>query len=182
MANRYFTCLAASAFVWLFTGCSAPSKVNDKPKNSADTDDKVISDMRAQGLNKSTPFYLTEINSKAMRRFVSSYPNATDPIWVTYSGGHVVYFTRDGIRYKVYYTRTGEHKCTIRQYSAKEMPPEMRRLVENAFKDYCVALVTDVTKRGRTRYEIKIEDESSFKEIKIEDGGLRVTNEFIKSK
>ena len=182
MATKYFNCLAASAFVWLFTGCSAPSRINDKPKNSAGGDDKVISDMREKGLSKSSHFYLTEINSRAMRSFVISYPNATDPKWVKYYGGFVVYFNRDGIRYKVYYTRTGEHKCTIRQYSAEDMPLEMRELVESAFKDYCVFLVTEVTKRGKTRYEIKIEDDSSFKEIKIEDGGLRVTNEFVKSK
>jgi len=182
MATRYFTCLAAAVFVWLFTGCSLPSRVNDKPKNAAATDDKVISDMREKGLSKSTPFYLTEINSKAMRSFVSSYSNATDPKWVKYSGGFVVYFIRDGIRYKVYYTRTGEHKCTIRQYSAEDMALEMRQLVEGAFKDYSIFLVTEVTKRGKTRYEIKIEDEFSFKLIRIEDGGMRVTNEFIKSK
>ena len=138
--------------------------------------------MRNQGLNKSTHFYLTDINSKAIRNFVISYPNATDPKWVTYYAGYVVYFIRDGIRYKVYYTKTGEHKCTIRQYSAEDMPLDMRHLVESAFKDYCVSLVTDVTKRGKTRYEVKIEDESSFKEIKIEDGGLRVTHEFVKRK
>jgi hypothetical protein len=138
--------------------------------------------MREQGLGKSSHFYLTEINSKAMRSFVSSYPNATDPQWVTYSAGYVVYFTRDGMRCKVYYTRTGEHKCTIQQYSAEYMPLGMRQLVENAFKDYSVFLVTEVTKRGKTRYEIKIEDESSFKEIRIDDGGMRVTNEFVKSR
>jgi len=181
MANRYFTCLAAAILVWLFTGCSAPSRVNDTPKNSAGTGDKVISDMREHGLSKSTHFYLTEINSKAMRNFIISYPNATDPKWVTYSAGYVVYFMRDCVRGKVYYTRSGEHKCTIQQYSAEYMPLAMRQLVENTFKDYSVFLVTEVTKRGKTRYEIKIEDESSFKEIKIEDGGVRVTNEFVKS-
>jgi hypothetical protein len=138
--------------------------------------------MRKQGLDKPTPFYLTEINSKAMRSFVSLYSNATEPKWVKYYGGYVVYFLRDGIRYKIYYTRMGDHKCTIRQYSAENMSLEMRQLVETSFKDYSVFLVTEVTKRNKTRYEIKIEDESSFKEIRIEDGGIRVANEFVKSK
>ena len=182
MPTRYFTCLAAAVFVWLFTGCSLPSRVNEKPKNSAATDDKVISDMRKQGLSKSTPFYLTEINSKAMRSFVSSYSNATDPKWVKYPGGFAVYFIRDGIRHKVYYTRAGDHKCTIRQYSVETMPLEIRQLVESVFEDYSIFVVNEITRMGKTRYEIKIEDESSIKEIKVEDGGVNVTNDFVKSK
>jgi hypothetical protein len=34
----------------------------------------------------------------------------------------------------------------------------------------------------RTRYEIKIEDDDSFKELKIDDKGMEVTNAFRKSK
>ena len=94
----------------------------------------------------------------------------------------MVYFIGDGIRYKVYYSQTGDLKCVFRQYSADLMPPDMRQMVEANFKGYTIFLVNDVTKRGKTRYEIKIENESTFKEIKIEDGGMRVANEYVKSK
>ena len=181
MRPAYVTCLAAAVVV-LLTGCSSPSKVTDRPKNPGNTDDKVISDMRQQGLSQPSHFYLTEINSKAMRDFVSSYSNATDPKWVKYRGGFVVYFFRNGMRYKVYYTPTGGHKCTIRQYAAEYLPFELRRLVETAFQGYSIFLVSEVTKMGKTRYEIKIEDESTFKEIRIEEGGIKTINDYVKSK
>ena len=181
MATRYFTFLPAAVFVLLFTGCSPSTRVNEKPKNSAGTDDKIFSDMRNQGLSNSTPYYLTEINSKAMRSFVSSYSNATDPKWVKYARGYVVYFIRGGIRHKVYYSWTGDHKCTIRQYFAENMPVEIRQLVESVFKDYSIFIVNEVTRMGKTSYEIKIEDKTSLKEIKIENGNMAVTNDFIKS-
>ena len=183
MRSVHFTFLAGFAFACLIAGCYAPSKVkNDKPKNAATPDDKVLSDLRQQGLSQPTHFYLTEINSKVMRSFISSYSNVTDPKFVKYYGGYVVYFAQDDIRYKVYYMTTGELKCTIRQYEAKYLPIEYRQLVENSYPGYSIFLVTEVIKKGRTRYEVKIENEATFKDIRLEDGGIRVANDYVKSK
>jgi len=117
-----------------------------------------------------------------MRSFISSYSNVTDPKFVKYYGGYVVYFSRDDIRYKVYYMTTGELKCTIRQYTAQFLPVEYRQLVENSYPGYSIFLVTEVTKRGKTRYEVKIENEATFKDIRLEDGGIRVASDYVKSK
>ena len=165
-----------------FTGCFVPSTINDEPKNLGQTDDKIISDMRKEGLNKPKPFYLNEISSKAMRSFVSSFWNATDPTWVKYSDGYVVYFLRDGIHHKVYYSTAGDVQCIIRQFSADEMPGEIRHLIESAYVDYSIILACEVTSRNKTRFEIKIEDVASFKEIKIDDKGLQEVNTFNKSR
>jgi len=156
--------------------------MNNTPKNPARTDDKIISDMRTQGLSKAKPFYLSEISSKAMRNFVSSYWDATDPKWVKYSQGYVVYFLRDSVRYKVYYTMDGDVQCTIRQFSVEDMPRDIRQMVENAYADYSIFQVNEVTSQQKTRYEVKIEADDSFKELKIDDKGMEVTNAFKKSK
>src|SRR5688572_5126870 len=157
MNSRYFTCLACVAFAWLITGCFLPTTVNDKPRNFAGAHDKIISDMREQGLSKPTPFYLNEINSKAMRSFISSYWDATNPKWVKYPGGYVVSFLRDSIPHKIYYTRTGDHQFTIRQYSVENMPQEIRHMVESSFYDYSIFQVNELTTMNKTSYEIKIE-------------------------
>jgi hypothetical protein len=175
--------MASVAAILLFTGCFIPSTiVNDKPKNPARADDKIIADMREQGLSKTKPFYLNEISSKAMRSFVGTYSNATNPKWVKYSGGYVVYFLIDNIRYKVYYTLEGDVQCTIRQFAVQDMPRDIREMVESAYEDYSIFQVNEVTSMEKTSYEIKIEDDDSFKEIKIDDKGMEVTNEFKKSK
>jgi hypothetical protein len=175
--------MLASVFACFITGCYTPSKVkNDKPKNAGAPDDKVLSDMRQQGLSQPTHFYLTEINSKVMRSFISSYSNVSDPKFVKYYGGYVVYFAQDDIRYKVYYMMTGELKCTIKQYEAKYLPVEYRQLVETSYPGYSIFLVTEVIKKGRTRYEVKIENDASFKDIRIEDGGIKIANDYVKSK
>ena len=117
-----------------------------------------------------------------VRTFVTNYWNASNPTWVTYPGGYVVYFSYEGIPHRVYYNKTGFADCIIRNYSEKDMPRDIRRLVKSYYYDYSIILVNEVTTMGKTRYVIKIEDETTFKEIKIEDGDMEVTNEFIKSK
>ena len=116
-----------------------------------------------------------------MRSFVSSYWDATDPKWVKYSDGYVVYFMRGSIRYKVYYTPDGDVQCTIRQFTVEDMPRDVRQMVESTYADYSIFQVHAVTSMEKTRYEIKIEDDDSFKEIKIDDKGMVVTNAFKKS-
>jgi len=182
MNARYVTCPAVAALIWLFTGCFVPPTVSEKPKNFTRTDDRIISDMRKEGLSKSKPFYLNEISSKAMRSFVSTYWNATDPKWVKYSGGYVVYFYRNSIRHKVYYTSDGDVQCTIRQFSVEDMPRDIRQMIESAYRDYSIFQVNEVTSMEKTRFEIKIEDDDSFKEINIDDKGMVVMNAFKKSK
>jgi hypothetical protein len=182
MKARYLVALAAIVLSLSITGCFLPFTVTDKPRTFSETDDKVISDMRLEGLSKPTPFYLNEINSKVMRSFINRYWNATEANWVTYPGGYVVYFTRNGISHRAYYSRTGEEECTILQYGEKDMPADIRHMVKSEYYDYSIFLVSEVTTKGKTRYVINLEDRTSFKEIKIDDGGMEVTNEFIKSK
>jgi hypothetical protein len=183
--TRYFTRLAVIVAISLFTGCfvrPAVTTISDTPKKPARTDDRIIADMREQGLSKAKPFYLNEISSKAMRSFVRSYWDATDPKWVKYSGGYVVYFLRDSTRYKVYYTTDGDVQCTIRQFTLEDIPPDIRQMVESAYAHYSIFQVNAVTSMEKTRYVVKIEDHDSFKEIKIDDKGMAVMNDFKKSK
>ena len=138
--------------------------------------------MKHEGLSQSSPYYLNEINTKVLRRFMYTYWNATNPQWVKYAEGFVVYFKSDSIQHRVYYDNTGGLRCTIRQYSEKDLPREIRHMVKSAYYDYSIYLIDEVTVDDKTSYIIKIEDKTSLKEIKIEDGEMEVTHEFIKSK
>jgi len=138
--------------------------------------------MRHQGLSQSRPYYLNEINTKVLRSFMSTYWNATNPQWVKYAEGFVVYFKSDSIKHRVYYDNTGGRQCTIRQYSEKDLPREIRHMVKSVYYDYSIYLIDEVTVDDKTSYIIKIEDKTSLKEIKIENGEMEVTHEFIKSK
>jgi hypothetical protein len=182
MNTRYLVGLAGIILSSSFTGCFLPFTASDRPRTLAETDDKIITDMRLEGLSKPSPFYLNEIDSRAMRSFVGTFWNATDANWVTYSGGYVVFFTKNGISNRAYFTRSGELECTIRQYAEKDMPADIRHMVKSTYYDYSIFLVHEIINRGKTSYVVKIEDKTSFKEIRIDEVGMEVTKEFIKSK
>jgi len=182
MKARYLVGVIGIILCTLITGCFLPFTVADKPRTFGETDDKIIADMRLEGLGKPDPFYLNEIDSRAVRNFARTYWNASDANWVTYPGGYVVFFSKNGISSRAYYTRSGELECTIRQYTEKDMPADIRHMVKSAYYDYSIFLVNEITNQGGTSYVVKIEDKTSFKEITIDDNEMRVTNEFIKSK
>ena len=182
MNTRYFAALAGIILASTFTGCFLPFTATDRPRTFGEIDDKVIADMRLEGLSKSTPFYLNELDTRAVRAFVHTFWNASDANWVTYPGGYVVYFTSDGISHRAYYTRSGHLECTIRDYFEKDMPADIRHMVKSAYYDYSIFLVNEVTSNGQTSYVVKIENKTSFKEITIDDQGMEVTGEFKKSK
>ena len=138
--------------------------------------------MRHEGLSQSKPYYLNEINTRVLRSFMVTYWNATNPHWVKYAEGFVVYFKSDSIQHKVFYDNRGTRQCTIRQYSEKDLPRDIRHMVKSVYYDYSIYLIDEVTVDDKTSYVIKIEDKTSMKEIKIEDGEMEVTHEFIKSK
>src|SRR5262245_21751394 len=117
MKARYLEALAGVILSCFITGCFLPFTATDRPRTIAETDDKVISEMRTEGLSRSTPFYLNEIYTKVVRRFANTYWNASDASWIPYSGGYVVSFTMDGISHRAYYTRSGDLECTILQYA-----------------------------------------------------------------
>jgi len=182
MNTRYFTYLAGLALVWSMAGCFVPSAIDTRPRTFGEIDDKIITDMRHQGLNSPKPYYLNEINTKVLRSFMGTYWNATDPQWVKYKGGFVVYFQSDSIQNRVYYDNSGFRQCIIRQYSEKDLPRDIRHLVKSAYYDYSIFLIHEVTVDGKTSYVVKIEDKTSIKEIEIDERGMEVTKEFIKSK
>ena len=138
--------------------------------------------MKLQGHLSHKPYYLNEINTRVLRSFMANYWNATNPQWVKYAEGFVVYFKSDSIQHRVYYDNTGGLQCTIRQYSEKDLPREIRHMVKSVYYDYSIFLIDEVTVDSKTSYIIKIQDNTSLKEIKIEDGEMEVTHEFIKSK
>ncbi len=182
MNTRYLVGLAGIILSSSLTGCFLPFTVSERPRTFAETDDKIIADMRLEGLSKSSPFYLNEIDTRAVRSFVRTYWNATDANWVTYPAGYVVYFNNNGIANRAYYTRSGELECSIRQLTEREMPADVRHIVKSAYYDYSIVIVHEVTTGGKTRYVVKLEDKTSFKDIRIDDAGMEVVTEFMKSK
>ena len=122
------------------------------------------------------------INAKALKNFSKSYQKQSDASWFAISDGFVAIFTADGVKTKAYYDSKGRPVGDVRTYQEDKLPTEIRHLVKSTYYDFNIFLVNEVTVDNAKVYLIKIEDKTSFKTIRVQDGEMTETEAFIKSK
>jgi len=132
--------------------------------------------------NKDTAVVLPAgLNLRALKGFNKMYKKVSDAKWYN-SGrkGSMVHFSNDAARIVIFYDKSGQQISSIRYYSEKELPFEVRDRVKSKYYDFSIFLVTEVTVGDITAYLVKIEDKTCWKTIKVLDGEMEVTEEFDK--
>ena len=124
----------------------------------------------------------SSINEKAVKNFSKSYSKQSNASWFTLDDGFVAIFTADGIKTKAYYDRKGRSVGEVRTYQEDKLPKEIRHMVKSTYYDFTIFLVNEVTVGNAKVHLIKIEDQTSFKTIRVQDGEMTETEAFTKSK
>jgi len=122
------------------------------------------------------------INAKALKNFSKSYQKQSDASWFAIADGFVAIFTADGVKTKAYYDSKGRPVGDVRTYQEDKLPKEIRHMVKSTYYDFNIFIVNEVTVDNAKVYLIKIEDKTSFKTIRVQDGEMSETEAFIKSK
>lgn len=122
------------------------------------------------------------ISTKAIKNFTKTYKDASDASWFAIKDGYVAEFKRDGITTKVYYNPKGIWIANLRCYLEDKLPRDIRHLVKSHYYDFNIFYVQEVTVGNETVYLVKIEDKTSMKTIKVQDGEMTETEAFTKSK
>jgi hypothetical protein len=122
------------------------------------------------------------INVNAIRNFMREYKNVSDTKWFESSNGFfVAYFVRDDIRSWVFYNKKGDFERMIRAYNEEKLPAAVRHLVKSTYYDFSIYFVTEITTNMQTAYHVKMADKTSWKTIKVVEGEMEVTEEYVKS-
>jgi hypothetical protein len=121
---------------------------------------------------------LNEISTKAVRDFARDFKNVPDAKWFKKENGFAVFFAGDSIQTWIFYDKSGNRECVIRDYSENRLPGEIRHIVKSTYYDFSIYLVNEVTINDITGYIIKIRDKNSLKEIKVVDGEMEVMREY----
>lgn len=124
--------------------------------------------------------YLNNVNAKALRHFATTYEKTSEIRWVKLPGGFRVHFVNEGIDTRIYYNEKGTPETTVRYYFEKDMPREIRHIVKTTYYDFSIFLVTEITAFHKTGYLVKLEDKTSWKTVKVVDGEMEVSEEFLK--
>ena len=125
---------------------------------------------------------ISSINEKAVKSFSKSYSKQSNAAWFALDDGFVAVFTEDGIKTKAYYDRKGRPAGEVRTYQEDKLPKDIRHMVKSTYYDFTIFLVNEVTVGNAKVHLIKIEDQTSFKTIRVQDGEMTETEAFIKSK
>ena len=142
--------------------------------------ENIISESKSDVKNDSAVW--NGINLNAIRNFIREYKNVSNAKWFESSNGFfVAYFVRDDIRTWVFYNKKGDFERMIRAYNEEKLPADVRHLVKSTYYDFSIYFVTEITTNMQTGYHVKMADKTSWKTIKVVDGEMEVTEEYVKS-
>ena len=122
------------------------------------------------------------VSTKAVKNFTKTFKNADNVGWFVIKDGFLAEFKQDEIKTKVYYDRKGRWIGNIRFYTEDKLPRDIRHLVKSHYYDFNIYYVQEVTVGNATVYLVKIEDKTSLKTIRVQDGEMPEAEAFTKSK
>jgi len=120
------------------------------------------------------------INMKAMRDFKKKFPKVTGEQWYSFPDGFAAKFNQDGIQHMITYNRLGGLEFNIVYYGEKKLAQSVRSIVKSSFYDYSITMIEEINFQGRTIYLVHMQDETSWKIVRVEDGEMSVIEDFIK--
>jgi hypothetical protein len=92
-----------------------------------------------------------------------------------------VKFNMDGISETVRYDRKGKWRFSISGYGEEKLDANIRSNVESSFPGYMVfGFVNEIKVRDKTAYLVMIENNKTWKRIRVVDGETSIYEEFNK--
>jgi hypothetical protein len=115
---------------------------------------------------------------KATGHFWNTFGESKNEKWYPLPDGFLAEFTERSVQVKVVYDKKGNWVYTIRQYTEKELPGEIRAQVRQTYYDDTIGVVKEVIQPQYTVYLIHIENGVRWKTIRVRDGEMEVVQEF----
>jgi hypothetical protein len=124
---------------------------------------------------------LIEVNDRVVKKFTKQFAEATDVVWAKTNNGFIARFTSNGIQSWAFLTKGGNCLSTMRYYTEKELPADVRNQVKSTYYDFSITSVKEVSCNKLTAYLVTIEDKATWKVIRIVDGEMDIFEEHQKS-
>jgi len=182
MKIKHFACFTGALLAWIINSIAysqstkghATLNLQALPENSIP-----LSQQLTFGAG-SNPIFRNDISIRAVRNFTRDYENVSDVEWLRSGNGFAVYFTMAGVKTKVVYYKNGDCKSMFRYYSEDKLPREIRHLVKSKYYDFSICCIIEFNMNSQTIYEVKMEDQFSWKIIKVVNGMIEATQEYFK--
>ena len=120
------------------------------------------------------------VNAKPIKHLTKSFGKAENVRWYKAEDGTMAFFTLDGIKTRTDYDKKGNWLHTIRTYGERDLPNNIRAQVKTVYYDFAISCINEINNGTKLIYMILIEDDKSFKNLIIQDGGMQIAAEFLK--
>lgn len=127
--------------------------------------------------------YLNEMNTRAMRDFVSRFSGVTNELWHRNNDCYVAVFFRDSVQYRVIYTSRGDLNYVMKYYEEKKLARDIRAQVKSVYYDYKIYIVQEIESPDNpTVYIFNLQGDTDWKKVKLRSGEMEVLEEYRKGK
>jgi len=116
---------------------------------------------------------LSDIHPRAVKDFEKSFKGITNEQWLRLGDGYIASFTADSVQTRVGYNRKGSREYTLRNYSEKKLPREVRNIVKSVYHDYTIINVAEVDFDDQPVFIVYMQDETHLKTIGVYDGEIK---------
>ena len=117
---------------------------------------------------------------KAAREFWKKHGDDKDEKWYKFPGGYLAEFLDGDIGTKVVFDKKGNWTYTMRQYTEKELPRDIRALVKSTYYDFAITWVKEVTQFQSLVYVVHIDGPEEWMDLIVRDGEIEVSREVSK--
>ncbi|MDO6429208.1 hypothetical protein Q4E93_01325 [Flavitalea sp. BT771] len=115
---------------------------------------------------------------KAARQFMKLAGENKEERWYMLPGGYLAEFEERTIHNKLVFDRNGNWLYTMREYSEKELPGEVRRLVKSTYYDFSIGWVKEVSQFRSLAYVVHIQNAPEWKDLIVRDGEIEVVRSY----
>jgi hypothetical protein len=126
---------------------------------------------------------IRHVNLNTLRDFMKRFPSVTDVKWRKVETDYVATFIVESNQTMVRYQGNGKWAYTINRYDyEKKLPEEVRVLVKKTYYDYTIRHIDEIylAEQPNTIYLVLIEDDKTFKTIRVCEGEMEEIHELIK--
>jgi hypothetical protein len=182
--KKEFICSFTGVFIsWILLSIANGQITNSIAQVKTESQpEKIIPEPKQLNSDLDSDFtFRNEINTKAVRNFITKYKNVPDAKWFKSANGLLVaYFISDSIQNWVFYNDRGDCEFSLRHYTEEKMPYDVRHLVKSKLYDYSIYHIAETTRNEKIAYTIKLEDKKSWKTIRVADGEMTTLEEYFK--
>jgi hypothetical protein len=135
--------------------------------------------IQAQDISVTVPLKLNEINIQAARYFNKKCPEVTEQTWYNTSIGNQVVYKEKGITRQTLFNQRGEYEYTINFISAKDLPQNIWKYLNESFPGFAMQSVSEVQIAENLLYFVTIIQKNAQKSLTISDEDIQLSANVI---